>query len=653
MSDSNPKNILRPLPTAEARKERYSQSGRITEADVREYLGEVRQMQSKYMTGDELEAFMEKIEKTTRSTHSKEIDPANKPKKIKSKKKIESTDSIIVVDKKDNLSKVSTQEQGGESAGSGGSVGGFKDLAKSIGMGTLALGSFTFNKMFPTLGRLMAAFDNRIKKQDSDLTTVNASNQDAARQVSRSSVFLSRVVENQQRTNELLEQILNATGGTLTPPGAMPELNGNLNVDLPGGRGRGRTGGGQNRTPPPGGSSSAPPVTGPRASPAAASPRPGASMARTVLGIGGGLLLGSAAGAGIAMAATSPSAPTPEAEPAAGGNPASPSALPPSTNASATQTAAESAIPSLPTPPQMTREAVRRTSTPITEQEQAELFANRVLNIKAKDIIFKADRFEFDQPTAAAGGGGGGGAPPPFTSSAPAGGGGGGSVAGSAAAAGTSEQIQTVVQRILQDFPAVNMTSGLRPGSSGQHSHGTAADLSLRGLSQEQRATLIQNVTSGRYGNVGGLGTYNATGDLLHVDTRSGSRMAWGPNNSRTSLNQTPQWFQAAVMPWLGGAAAAGGGSQDEPRPGGEQTATPAPSTPSSGAQVAQASVQSETAVMQSQQISSSVGETPDQSAAPSGSTEQTATSIDPNDPGSLEPADSAQRYARLFNMAA
>jgi hypothetical protein len=129
--------------------------------------------------------------------------------------------------------------------------------------------------------------------------------------------------------------------------------------------------------------------------------------------------------------------------------------------------------------------------------------------------------------------------------------------------------------------------------------------------------------------------------------------MAWGPNNSRTSLNQTPQWFQAAVMPWLGGAAAAGGGSQDEPRPGGEQTATPAPSTPSSGAQVAQASVQSETAVMQSQQISSSVGETPDQSAAPSGSTEQTATSIDPNDPGSLEPADSAQRYARLFNMAA
>lgn len=645
MSDSNPRNILKPLPTAEARKKRYSQSGRITEADVHEYLGEVRQMQSKYMTGDELEAYMERIEKTTRSTHSKEIDPANKPKKIKSKKKIESTDSIIVVDKKDNLSKVSTQEQGDESAGSGGSVGGFKDLAKSIGMGTLALGSFTFNKMFPTLGRLMAAFDNRIKKQDSDLAAVNASNQDTARQVSRSSVFLSRVVENQQRTNELLEQILNATGGTLTPPGAMPGLNGNLNIDLPGGRGRRQTGGGQNGTPPPqGGPSSAPPATGPRASSA-----PRAGISRAPLAIGG-LLLGAAAGAGIAMAATSPSAPTPEAGPAAGGNPASQSALPPSTNASTTQTAAESAIPSLPTPPRMTREAVTRTSTPITEQEQAELFANRVLNIKAKDIIFKADRFEFDQPTAAAGGGGG--APPPFTSSAPSGGGGGGSVAGSAAAAGTSEQIQTVVQRILQDFPAVNMTSGLRPGSSGQHSHGTAADLSLRGLSQEQRATLIQNVTSGRYGNVGGLGTYNATGDLLHVDTRSGSRMAWGPNNSRTSLNQTPQWFQAAVMPWLGGAAA-GGGSQDEPRPGGEQTATPAPSTPSSGAQVAQASVQSETAVMQSQQISSSVGETPDQPAAPSGSTEQSATFIDPNDPGSLEPADSAQRYARLFNMAA
>jgi hypothetical protein len=32
---------------------------------------------------------------------------------------------------------------------------------------------------------------------------------------------------------------------------------------------------------------------------------------------------------------------------------------------------------------------------------------------------------------------------------------------------------------------------------------------------------------------------------------------------------------------------------------------------------------------------------------------EQTATAIDPNEPGPVEPPDAAQRYAKLFNMAA
>jgi len=104
-------------------------------------------------------------------------------------------------------------------------------------------------------------------------------------------------------------------------------------------------------------------------------------------------------------------------------------------------------------------------------------------------------------------------------------------------------------------------------------------------------------------------------------------------------------------MPWMGGSATAA--AQQEPSGAGQQAATPAPSRPSSGAQVAQASVRSEVSTMQSQQVSASLGEAPEQPAAPTGSMEMSATMIDPNEPGSVEPPDAAQRYAKLFNFAA
>lgn len=289
----------------------------------------------------------------------------------------------------------------------------------------------------------------------------------------------------------------------------------------------------------------------------------------------------------------------------------------------------------------------------------------RILNVKAREIVFKADSFEFDRPNAVSGVTAG--APPPVASTSAIAGGSPGAPAsgssdqGQAAATGSPDQIQNVVQKITQEFPAINVTSTSRPGSgTSQHATGNAVDLSLRGLSQDQRASLVQNLTAGKYGNVGGLGTYNATGDLLHVDTRSGPKMAWGPNRSRTSLNETPQWFQQSVTAWMGGgsqAQAAGAAMQEqEPRPGGEQAAPPAAtpelSTPSSGAAVAQASVRSETSMMQ-QQAPTKVPGAAEPAPPPSGSVEQTATTIDPNEPGPVEPPDAAQRYARLFNLAA
>jgi hypothetical protein len=109
---------------------------------------------------------------------------------------------------------------------------------------------------------------------------------------------------------------------------------------------------------------------------------------------------------------------------------------------------------------------------------------------------------------------------------------------------------QGVAAGLLSRFPGARITSGLRPQSNGsQHQHGSAIDLSLSGLSQAEREELVRTALSGQgeFAGVRGIGTYNATGDSLHVDTRSGPFAAWGPNRSRTSLGQTPDWFQRQV----------------------------------------------------------------------------------------------------------
>lgn len=115
---------------------------------------------------------------------------------------------------------------------------------------------------------------------------------------------------------------------------------------------------------------------------------------------------------------------------------------------------------------------------------------------------------------------------------------------------GLLDRTQSVGAAITQAFPAARITSGARNGpSEAQHAHGTAIDISLAGLDQGQREALVRRVLSGEgpFANVRGIGTYNATADSLHVDTRAGAFAAWGPNRSRTSLHQTPAWFQSLV----------------------------------------------------------------------------------------------------------
>jgi hypothetical protein len=618
---------------SKAMEKRVLKTGKVTQEDIDEYIAQVGPETLKGMGIDQsnIEEYIKNIVELGRK----------EKKKLPKKSKIEPDDSIVVANQKDELAKVSLKEESKNSSGSGSNTAEQQSF-RSFGIKLLGAGSFAFNKMFPALGTLITALEKKLAKRNEDLKTVNASNQENARQVSRSSIFLSRISEAQLTTNELLEKIVAAV-----------TTNNNLNAQLVQGTTpdtNPKAGGGRE----PGSNatdkrSSVPNTGQPRATKTSASAVIPSNLTETTSSSGYSIPTQNAMGSSnitfdLKQEITSRGTGT------GLGNLAMPALT--LINKSPAQT-------DQPLPAQLNdlikgiSNSGRAEKEPASAQElpKSEVFVNKALNVKPNGFAPRVGKTESSQQFNTA-------ITPPVVSTpaavvatAPV----AATTSGSApaAVAGTSNQIQNIVQKITQEFPNVNVTSALRPGdTNSQHARGNAADLSLRGLPQEQRAALVQNLTAGRYGNVGGLGTYNATGDLLHVDTRSGSKMAWGPDRSRASLNQTPQWFQAAVNPWMGGSTMTAGGER-EPRPGGDQMATPAASKPSSGAQVAQASIRSEVTTMQSQQALSPTNESPQPPAIPTGSTGQAATSIDPNEPGPVEPADAAQRYAKLFNMAA
>lgn len=649
MSDSNPRNILRPLPTAEARRQRYSETGRITEADVLEYLGEVRKIQSKYMSGDELEDYMGRIEKKTRTEYAKELaKTAAKPKKkkIKSKRKIESTDSVLVADKDENISKVSTKDQEKAASASMPPSSMFRDLAKSVGSGTLALGSMAFNKMFPTLGRFMNAVAGRIASQEQSAAETNASSTGFAQQVGRSSVFLNNIAESQMRSNELLQQILNVVSG-----GSAASLVPSATQAPPPG------------TPPPSGGSNPPPaagqqqtVPGPRAAaptgnapPATQTTRPPAVTGRR---------LSSAAGAAGGLAGGTVLASSMQSSSGSSGNNSGLEIRATSSSGSdASPVETEDVVPALPAPSQSIREATRQNGQSITEQQEADLFANRILNIKAKEIIFKADRYEFDQAPAA-----GGMASSMFAPSA-----------GSSGAVLTSPPPPAGFTGGTGDLlrpTAGQVTSGFGQRSMGNH-QGMDFGVPIGSpIVSSQSGTVIEARSSSSYGNMvrirGNDGVETLYAHLSTVGVQQGQQVQRGQQialSGNTGRSTGPHLhFETIRDGQRVDPAPLINATGEAPRPIADQgmdaplsappAASPAPSTPSSGAQVAQASVQSEVATMMSQQISMPQ-ET--QTAAPSnaGPTDPASTMIDPNDPGPVEPPDAAQRYARLFNLAA
>lgn len=103
--------------------------------------------------------------------------------------------------------------------------------------------------------------------------------------------------------------------------------------------------------------------------------------------------------------------------------------------------------------------------------------------------------------------------------------------------------------KFLEQYPNIRTTSGFRDASHNKkvggakgsaHIDGSALDMSLRGLDEAQKAEVVQ---WWRDRGAKGIGYY-PNSDSIHVDIREGANRAWGPNYSRTSLGQTPQWFQ-------------------------------------------------------------------------------------------------------------
>lgn len=108
-------------------------------------------------------------------------------------------------------------------------------------------------------------------------------------------------------------------------------------------------------------------------------------------------------------------------------------------------------------------------------------------------------------------------------------------------------KLQAILDQILASYPKVRLTSGVRTeqqnaaagGAKGsQHLHGNAADLNLSAYSPEEQAQIAEAL---RKAGATGFGFYPKSGSL-HADI--GTPRYWGPNYSKTSLPDTPAWFQ-------------------------------------------------------------------------------------------------------------
>ena len=120
-------------------------------------------------------------------------------------------------------------------------------------------------------------------------------------------------------------------------------------------------------------------------------------------------------------------------------------------------------------------------------------------------------------------------------------------------------------------LPDLSVTSGHRTieknreiggANSSQHLHGSALDIPIAHLSDEQKSNLLaQAIAAGARG----VGIYKG-GKTLHIDTRSNPAL-WGADPSAPYASAKPEAFPAWAQPHLSKLVSAGGGPIPNPPP--------------------------------------------------------------------------------------
>ena len=130
----------------------------------------------------------------------------------------------------------------------------------------------------------------------------------------------------------------------------------------------------------------------------------------------------------------------------------------------------------------------------------------------------------------------------------------------------------------MQLFPGLQITSEYRSPSANQsaggvsgsqHLSGRALDVNVAGLNDQQKQALIDDAIGN---GAKGIGWYN--NNSMHVDFRD-TPMAWGPDTHRSSLGQTPPWFQARAAALMAGGGGGGPGGATATAAAGPTGGTP------------------------------------------------------------------------------
>lgn len=619
-----------------AMQKRIMKTGEVTDADVEQYIKQVGMdnLQGMNLTPDNVKEYLKNI-----------TELGNKPKKkLPSKKKIDPSDAIIVVDVNDRASKVSAEDAALTT----------QSRAKRATEGLIGLGSSAFNKMFPTLGKFMSYVQTGFENQNRKAKDTDTAVEGYSRQVGRSSVLLTNFIEGQERTNQILNQMLVAVGSrnmSTTQPNnvAGPENTNRSSQNQSGSNEQARQ------------ARNAPNDAGVAAAAAAFA----ATGATAAVGLGTAALLNRQTPTTNSSASTAAATPPIPTASSVTINPLGPTAT---TATNPVAAATRSTAASINAPSLTPRAGSNSSSEPDI----------KLLNFKAREIIFKADKFEYPQAAISAVGGvsaGGatssGGGMSTTPSPSPSG------AAGAASTglpeltsirtkSGKSVQVATAVANKFQGFLNDLENTGYRireiggyanrrnvnnPSVMSTHASGLAIDINPAQNPNRSTTTDMPPETAqiaAKWGLGWGM-NWRSVKDPMHFSA--------APSEGAS----TPQPAVATAV--ASGGISGGGADATHVHAGGQQRtaatpapmmpiASPVPSTPSSGAIMARASTADEASTRPS---SVSVTAPQNSPTAPISNAAQqpSSTSIDPNNPGPVEPPDAAIRYARLFNMAA